>query len=804
MAASPHVLVQDGSGPFINPDNTGIPSYPSGVNVTPGNTISIKLASADSVGKWNLKVIGTDEETAPPTLAGVDPTTGVVSTPSTVVTFTVPAGVAGRAYIFQSMVNNGGPAYTTTFGIYTLTSGLFRVGAVGERFENDPVFGWTRTLNQFIKRGGGGSPGFQGFQGFQGRQGWQGFQGFQGRQGWQGNQGNLGWQGNQGRQGSGGGSGVNLSNTVFVDKSTTAPSPDGSISQPYPTLAAGIAALPTGGTLCIVPNDYTSEGPLTLSGSVSYSLVNFSGLQIAPHTVGFNYSPVILPTLSGDSSKYIQGCACSGDVTSNTGTLTFVSSGLDGKATAANGLDFSNSLLDRSPGSGYTLTITGSGTLTMDGCVVNAGGNFASLPSGASPDHSITNTIFGSPGNHNVVFTSPSGIVLMDRFSACQWHARAGTVTDGQVITPCPTPSITAEVYVAAQWGSDTTGDGTEGNPYATILYALSTITDASLVKQYVIHVSAGTYSDPLALKPWVMIQGISWDVVVITGNLSLDASFADPAVDPVAFISGCDIDSLNQMDFVTTTSSTGAVVYSSCRFDALTTFTMGGSNATWAVDCCLTADITQIGGFSNWLNCNGIQTGVTLTVQANGTTSANSQWNGGSWFGDVIADQNSSAADCIINLIGCDMSRGYMRLIATSTHCPSILSAFGGTSENVGLQGGAAKALSPQMRISYEFTNIAPNPTAIAATGTTTISLAYPVALFGATLIESMHMTATLSGSNWGTFIGPHNCSVTVTFRTNGGVPTCDVNIYNPGGSFNIVDQINLFTHGYLPSTLT
>ena len=159
MAASPHVLVQDGAGPFINPDNTGDLNYPAGVNVTPGNTVSIKLASADSVGQWTLRVAGTDEDTAIPTLANVDPITHIVSTPSSIVTFTVPAGVAGRAYVFQSMVNNGGPAYTITFGIYTLTASSFRVGAVGERFENDHVFGWTRTLNQFIKRGGGGGGG---------------------------------------------------------------------------------------------------------------------------------------------------------------------------------------------------------------------------------------------------------------------------------------------------------------------------------------------------------------------------------------------------------------------------------------------------------------------------------------------------------------------------------------------------------------------------------------------------------------------------------------------------------------------
>jgi hypothetical protein len=152
MAASPNVLVQNGSGSFNSP---GDPNYPAGVNVTPGNTISIKLESIASVGQWNLKIVGTDEETTRPSLIGVNPSTGVVSTPSTVVTFDVPSGITGRAYILQSVVNNGGSAYTVTFGIYTLTEGGFRVSAIGERFESDPTFGWARTINQFIKRGGG-------------------------------------------------------------------------------------------------------------------------------------------------------------------------------------------------------------------------------------------------------------------------------------------------------------------------------------------------------------------------------------------------------------------------------------------------------------------------------------------------------------------------------------------------------------------------------------------------------------------------------------------------------------------------
>lgn len=156
MAASPHVLVQDGSGSFINPDDPSYADYRNGVNITSGNTISIKLASTDSVGQWNLRILGTDETSTNPTLSGVDPTTGIVSTPSTVVTFSAPVGSVAKTYIFRSVVNNGGSDYTTTFGLYILTSTGFRVGAVGERFESNLIFGWTSLINRFIRVGAGG------------------------------------------------------------------------------------------------------------------------------------------------------------------------------------------------------------------------------------------------------------------------------------------------------------------------------------------------------------------------------------------------------------------------------------------------------------------------------------------------------------------------------------------------------------------------------------------------------------------------------------------------------------------------
>jgi len=151
MTASPLVLVQFSSDPGNWHDTTG------GVDIVSGDTVSIKLDDTTDVGAWYLTVIGVDEVTAlSPVLVNVSTnpeTPGLVVSPTSVVSFTSTAG-SGRTYLLRSSVN--GSSLTTTFGIFVRTTGGFRVGAVGERFEGDPVFGWTTTLNQFIRTGGGG------------------------------------------------------------------------------------------------------------------------------------------------------------------------------------------------------------------------------------------------------------------------------------------------------------------------------------------------------------------------------------------------------------------------------------------------------------------------------------------------------------------------------------------------------------------------------------------------------------------------------------------------------------------------
>ena len=67
---------------------------------------------------------------------------------------------------------------------------------------------------------------------------------------------------------------------------------------------------------------------------------------------------------------------------------------------------------------------------------------------------------------------------------------------------------IQQAVYVAVN-GNDGTGTGSIGNPYLTIGHALSTITDSSSTKPYVVFIMPGTYNETgLEIPVWVFLQG--------------------------------------------------------------------------------------------------------------------------------------------------------------------------------------------------------------------------------------------------------------------------------------------------------
>lgn len=145
---SPNCVAQDGSGAFVA-------TTPTGLNVTPGNTITVKLASYAGVSSWSLTIYGLDELSSPPALTY---TPG--ATPS--YSFTFPNAV-GRAVGFSSVVNGGVDAngvhqasYSGTFGLFTTTALSLRVLFTNETFEGNAA-GWIADFNAITRLGGGGA-----------------------------------------------------------------------------------------------------------------------------------------------------------------------------------------------------------------------------------------------------------------------------------------------------------------------------------------------------------------------------------------------------------------------------------------------------------------------------------------------------------------------------------------------------------------------------------------------------------------------------------------------------------------------
>lgn len=71
-------------------------------------------------------------------------------------------------------------------------------------------------------------------------------------------------------------------------------------------------------------------------------------------------------------------------------------------------------------------------------------------------------------------------------------------------------------VYVSKN-GSDLTGTGGQHRPFLTIQAAINAITDNTASKKYLIRIAPGTYTETLTLKPWVNLQGVNKETVVVS-----------------------------------------------------------------------------------------------------------------------------------------------------------------------------------------------------------------------------------------------------------------------------------------------
>lgn len=390
--------------------------------------------------------------------------------------------------------------------------------------------------------------------------------------------------------------------------------------------------------------------------------------------------------------------------------------------------------------------------------------------------------------------------------------------TAGGIIFPSggvtPSFTITQELWVAASWGSDTTGDGSIFNPFKTIAHAQSVITDASATKLYEIILYPGTYTENIGLKAFTKIVGFdptqstfnSTYPANLTGNITLGPSFAFglPLI-PIAWITNAQIGGTFVLNFVTDGSTEGSVSVTNCQYSTDCTVTMGSDNNFEWHGVTTSGAYTQTGGRGIWENSAGDNTGVALTVKASATTGATLIMNNSSWTGDINADQNGNSTPgetVSIEMFNSQARVGGCTLTASGANVPSIDASYGDLTENVTLAGSSSIQLGRQMRVSLGL-NV-PSGTVIAALSTTDIVVILSAGVIGAANIEQMSCTITPNGSGWGTQLGVNKCNWSTYVVQNGTVPEIHF-VFNSQNDSPITLSGNLpFTfYAFLPNQI-
>lgn len=138
--------------------------------------------------------------------------------------------------------------------------------------------------------------------------------------------------------------------------------------------------------------------------------------------------------------------------------------------------------------------------------------------------------------------------------------------------------------------GSDSTGSGSQQNPYKTITHALSTVTDASVSKPYVLYLGTGTYAENVTAKPYVYLvaavggyNGVPdtyASSVIINGNLLFPDSASGRFIFQNIYFAQ------NVQTYTTSTTATGDIFFINCNLGG-TTITIGSSNDTSADVTC-------------------------------------------------------------------------------------------------------------------------------------------------------------------------------------------------------------------------
>ena len=205
-----------------------------------------------------------------------------------------------------------------------------------------------------------------------------------------------------------GGDATDLTNTFFVDWNTTG-SQDGSSENPFSTIAQAVTALAGGGTILIVPGNYSSESTITCGVNIGF--INLSGLVIAAGSSrSFSYpQQVYLPPLTGNGAKTIQGCNVSQPIDTTDGDITLINCDISAAVNSYAALSVAGSMI--------RADLTSDNVTVFSNCVF-----FNSVTINLSPSYSVS--FYDCDSDYYTIrpsinFNSPGGVMYVD---AATWY----------------------------------------------------------------------------------------------------------------------------------------------------------------------------------------------------------------------------------------------------------------------------------------------------------------------------------------------------------------------------------------------
>lgn len=408
-----------------------------------------------------------------------------------------------------------------------------------------------------------------------------------------------------------------------------------------------------------------------------------------------------------------------------------------------------------------------------------------------------------------LVITQGNWTIVATALVALIREGDAAAAGGGIVFPPIPSgaspfPRKSHILCISSVFGSDTTGDGSMSNPYATIAkayaVALADLQPPTVNRIWEVIIFPGVYTEDVAIRPFINLVG--WESsnnttgfypARITGTFTLHSSYSTAGSD--ALLTNLDIDGTVTLNFVTTVSSDGAVSFTNCQIELGQILVMNAGTSVEYHDCVYFDNLEQIGGVLSIYNTTTINSNIS-TLGLEGTATVFIARNSSFDFDSSFTADTSALTTGSLNVSLFNSSvGGEFTIVSSATVEPVIISEYGAIIENAVLTGAVA-GLQNQMRIKEQFSI----NTGATITGAAVSAFPFTVtpALLGTTSIEALLNTANCIGAGWTPIFETAGCSVSFQFVRTGGDNLVIVNIYNPGITFTTADNLIINYGGY------